>query len=147
MYELWKEKIQLENPSGSSIAKDEVRWAFQNMKLNKAGGPDEVVTEMLKALGGTGINILYNLVNKIYDFEELPDDMLKSIFIALPKKLHTLNCDQHRRISLTSHTLRLLLKIILERCRSTIRPEIAQCQYEFMPNQKYKKRHLHIKDA
>ena len=72
-----KEITQLENPSGPSIAKDEVRWALQNMKLS----PDEVVTEMLKALGETGINILHNLVNKIYDSGELPDDMLKSIFI------------------------------------------------------------------
>ena len=32
------------------------------------------------------------------------------------------------------HTLKLLLKIVLERCRSKIRPEIAQCQYGFMPD-------------
>ena len=33
-----------------------------------------------------------------------------------------------------SHTLKLLLKIVLERCRSKFRPEIAQCQYGFMPD-------------
>ena len=89
---------------------------------------------MLKALGDTGVNILHSLVNKIYDSGEIPNDMLKSVFIALPKKPNTLDCDQHRTISLMSHTLKLLLKIVLERCRSKIRPEIAQCQYGFMPD-------------
>ncbi|XP_042868436.1 uncharacterized protein LOC122250840 [Penaeus japonicus] len=129
-----KEINQLENLSGPAITKDKVRWALQNMKPNKATGPDEVVTEMLKALGETGINLLHNLANKIYNSGEIPDDMLKSIFIALPKKPHTLDCDQHRTISLMTHTLKLLLKIILERCRSKFRPEIAQCQYGFMPD-------------
>ena len=89
---------------------------------------------MLKALGDTCVNILYTMVNKIYDSGEIPIDMLKFVFIALPKKPNTLDCDQHRTISLMSHTLKLLLKIVLERCRSKIRPEIAQCQYGFMPD-------------
>ena len=45
-----------------------------------------MVTEMLKALGDTGVNILHSLVNKIYDSGEIPNDMLKSVFIALPIK-------------------------------------------------------------
>ena len=48
---------------------------------------------MLKALGDTGVNILHSLVNKIYDSGEIPNDMLKSVFIALPNKPNTLDCD------------------------------------------------------
>ena len=120
--------------SGPPITKDKIRWALHKSKTNKAAGPDEVVTEMLKALGDTDVNILHSLVNKIYDSGEIPNDMLKSVFIALPKKPNTLDCDQHRTISLMSHTLKLLLKIVPERCRSKIRPEIGQCQYGFMPD-------------
>ena len=113
---------------------DVARRALHKSKTSKAAGPDEVVTEMLKALGDTGVNIVHSLVNKIYDSGEIPNEMLKSVFIALPKKPNTLDCDQHRTISLMSHILKLLLKIVLERCRSKIRPEIAQCQYGFMPD-------------
>ena len=120
--------------SGPPITKDEIRWALHKSKTSKAAGPDEVVTEMLNALGDTGVNILHSLVNKIYDSGEIPNDMLKFVFIALPKKPNTLDCDQHGTISLMSHTLKLLLKIVTERCRSKIRPEIAQCQYGFMPD-------------
>ena len=75
--------------SGPPITKDEIRWALH--KSNKAAGPNEVVTEMLKALGDTGVNILHSLVNKIYDSGEIPNAMLKSVFIALPKKPNTLD--------------------------------------------------------
>ena len=126
-----EEVTSLNALSGPPITKDEIRWALHKSKTNKAAGPDEVVTEMLKALGDTGVNILHSLVNTIYDSGEIPNDMLKSVFIALPKKPNTLDCDQHRTISLMSHTLKLLLKIVLERCRSQIRPEIAQCQFGF----------------
>ena len=95
-----EEFISLNALSGPPITKDEIRWALHKSKTNKAAGPDEVVTEMLKALGDTGVNILHSLVNKIYDSGEIPNDMLKSVSIALPNKPNTLDCDQHRTISL-----------------------------------------------
>ena len=98
---------------------------------------------MLKALGDTGVNILHSLVNKIYDSGEIPNDMLKSVFIALPNKPNTLDCDQHRTISLTSHTLKLLLKIVLERCRSKIRPVSVRLH----ARQRDEKCHFHSADA
>ena len=48
------------------------------VKDKQAAGPDEVVTEMLKALGDTGVNILHSLVNKIYDSGEIPNDIKNS---------------------------------------------------------------------
>ena len=120
--------------SGPPILKDEVRWGLKNMKTRKAPGPDEVVTEMITALDEAGIDLVHRLVSKIYDTGDIPEDMVKSVFVTLPKKPNTLDCDQHRTISLMSHTLKLLLKIILERFRSKIRPEMRQQQYGFMPD-------------
>jgi len=124
----------LTEPSGPRITKDEVEWALGKMKDDKAAGPDEVVAEMLKALGETGVDLLHDLICKIYETGDIPQNMLNSIFIALPKKRNAMECENHRTISLMSHTLKLLLRIILERCRSKIRPEIAPYQYGFMPD-------------
>jgi len=60
--------------------------------------------------------------------------MLKSVFIAIPKKSNTLDCENHRTISLMAHTLKLFLKIILRRIRRKIIPQIPTDQYGFMPD-------------
>ncbi|CAF5174075.1 unnamed protein product, partial [Rotaria magnacalcarata] len=66
--------------------KDEVRQAIKSMKTNKATGPDGISTEMIQCLVELGVDIMTKLINKIYDTGELPEDLTKSIFIALPKK-------------------------------------------------------------
>ena len=58
--------------------------------------------------------------------------MLLSIFIALPKTPGTLDCSNHRTISLMSHILKLLLKIIFRKVRRQLLPEIPVNQYGFM---------------
>ena len=73
-------------------------------------------------------------LNEIYDTGDIREDILKSVFITFSKKPNKLECYQHRTISLMSHILKLMLKIILERCRSKICREVPQQQYGFMPD-------------
>ncbi|CAF4923470.1 unnamed protein product, partial [Rotaria magnacalcarata] len=56
------------------------------MKTNKATGSDGISIEMIQCLDERGVDIMTKLINKIYDTGELPEDLTKSIFIALPKK-------------------------------------------------------------
>ena len=77
---------------------------------------------------------LWKLFNKIFETGQIPTEMLKSIFIAILKKSNALDCENHRTISLMSHTLKLLLKIILQRIRRKLLPRIPVYQYGFMPD-------------
>src|SRR5438132_4730898 len=63
-----------------------------------------------------------------------PEDLLKSIFIALPKKPGATECELHRTISLMSVVLKLILpvRILLQPMRNKIRPEISKSQCGFM---------------
>ena len=70
--------------------------------------------------------------NNIYDTGNIPDDMLTSTFITLPKKHGTSDCENYRTISLMSHTLKILLKILMARLRNQIRPEISEVQFGFV---------------
>ena len=72
-----------------------------------------------------------DIINKIYDTGEIPEDLCRSIFIALTKKLGAVECELHRTISLMSHITKLILRIIVERVCSRIRPEfgIEQCGF------------------
>ena len=75
------------NIEGPPIMKDEVRQAIKSMKLNKATGPDGISIEMIQCLDELGVDVMTKLINRIYDTGEIPEDLTKSIFIALPKKI------------------------------------------------------------
>ena len=120
--------------SGPDILKTEIKLAIKQSKVNKATGPDDISTEMLQALEDIGLNTIYELFNKIYDTGDIPSDMIKSIFIALPKKPGANECENHRTISLMSHLIKILLRVIMNRIRNKIHFEIAEEQYGFMPD-------------
>ena len=56
----------------------------------------------------------------------------ESIFVKLPKKPKVTMCTEYRILSLTSHVLTLILRIILLRKREKIEQEITILQSGFM---------------
>ena len=73
-------ELDLEGPV---ILESEVSHAIHKTKRGKAGGPDNIVVEMLEALEEFGTEELTKILNRIYDTGHLPEDLTKSIFIAL----------------------------------------------------------------
>ena len=117
---------------GPPIMKDEVRKAVKLMKKGKTAGPDKITVEIIESLDEFGIDMLTDFLNAIYDSGEIPSDLSKSIFIALPKKPGATECESHRTISLMSHITKILLKILMASMRNKITPEIAEEQYGFV---------------
>lgn len=77
------------------------------MKQGKSSGPDEIPTEMLSALEGLRNDLLWNLIDKIYEMEIFLNDILKSLSITLPSIPGTLDCSNQPTISLISHILKI----------------------------------------
>ena len=129
------ERPLIENANeGPSILKEEVESALKKMKNNKAAGPDEIRVELIKSLEEFGINKLTEILNEMYESGNLPDDLLKSVFITLPKKPGAVECEAYRTISLMSHVIKILLRILMTRLRSKLRPEISKAQCGFIPD-------------
>ena len=101
--------------TGPPILKDEVWWAMKIAKKNKAMGPDGIPIEALKALEMMGIDLVHHLIDRNYETDVVPDEMLKSVFVTLPKKPGAPECENFRTISLMSHALKLLLRIMVQR--------------------------------
>ncbi|GFN88374.1 2-aminoadipate transaminase [Plakobranchus ocellatus] len=116
------------NFAGPPIMKEEVETAIKKMKHGK----DNISVELIEALEDFGIGKVTHLLNEIYDSGEIPTDLSKSIFIALPKKPGATECELHRTISLMSQITKILLKIIMLRIRNKIKPEIAEEQCGFV---------------
>ena len=126
-------KIEIrKNMDGPPILRSEVEHAINRMKRGKATGADQIAIEMIIALKEFGVEKLTDFTNKVYDAGTFPEELSKSIFIALPKKTGATECELHRTISLMSHITKILLRVILIRARSKVRPEISEEQYGFM---------------
>ena len=99
------------NIDGPKILQSDICAAVSRMKGNKARGPDGIIIEMIKVLDDCGIEKLTIMANEIYDTGKIPQDLSKSIFIALPKKPGTIECELHRTISLMSHMYNMYVYI------------------------------------
>ena len=100
---------------------------MKRLRKGKSAGPDRIAIEILLALGEYGIEIL-----KMYVNGKIPRDLLKSVFIALPKKQGAIDCETHRTVSLMSHVTKILLRVIMMRARNRIIPEISDLQRGFV---------------
>lgn len=114
-----------------SITKEEIKKAIHNSKNNKAPGPDEIPSEILKLLDERGITTLHKIFNIIYETGHYPEQWLCSTFIPLPKKTNARRCEDHRLISLMSHTLKVFLKIIHQRIYRKCERDISDSQFGF----------------
>jgi hypothetical protein len=125
-YQDEREEIDLEdNQESPCILTKEVEEAIKSMKNGKTPGPDGVTKEEMEVLGDFGIGIITNLLNDIYNTGHIPDDLLKAVFIALPKKSGA-ECEDFRTISIMNHATKILLHIIMKRIRNKIKHEVSE---------------------
>ena len=102
--------------------------------MGKAKGEDGVTNEMIKSLGPIGKTKLLMVLNETYETGELPSGMLRSVFIMLPKYTKAIKWKDFRTISMISHGIKLLLKIVLRRLDGKLEAEIAKSQFGFQKN-------------
>ena len=121
------------NNEGPVILKEEVKKAMKSLKAGKAVGSDGIDIEMLDAIEEFALDELTSLFNSIYETGNIISSMCESIFVALPKVEGTLECKKHRTISIMSQMTKMLLRVILNRVRSKIRPAISEEQFGFVP--------------
>ena len=56
--------------------------------------------------------------SEIYESGNIPADLSRSIFIALLKKAAAAVCELHRTISIMSHAVQILSKVLMRRTRN-----------------------------
>ena len=90
------------------------------MKNGKVAGPGGIPAEALKADVNTSIEMLYSLVEEIWEKEEIPAERKEGYIIKIPKKGDMRLCDNHRGITLLSVPGKILNRIILERMKGKV---------------------------
>lgn len=113
------------------IIMEELEHAIRTAKNGKAVGSDLIPVEILKKLSISSKKILLKVLNGIYKAGQIPEDFTISTVIPLPKKTNAKECSDHRTISIMSHTLKLLLKIINRRIENKIENMLGNTQFGF----------------
>ncbi|XP_064099435.1 uncharacterized protein LOC135210473 [Macrobrachium nipponense] len=107
------------------VSREEAKKALDKMKKGKAVGPDGIPTEVWKCLGEEGIDILWDLMTKIYRQERMPDMWRNSLMVPNYKgKGDVQECGNYRRIKLMSHTM----KIYERNIEGILRMETTICE-------------------
>ena len=91
-----------------------------------------MAVEMVQALEEWGCYILVQLANNIYGTRHISTPMQVSTFKTIPKKPGALECSKHRTVSDMNQLGEIDLRIILNRIRNKIRPEMPEVQYGFV---------------
>ena len=110
----------------------EVEEAIKVMKAGKAGGPSEVVGEMLKAAGKKGIKRLTELCNQVVREGAIPREWELSTLIPIFKgKDDLLEYGSYRAVKLLEHGMKVLEGVLEKRLRWKVK--IDDMQFGFVP--------------
>ena len=109
----------------------EVKWALGSFTTNKASGGDGIPAELFQILKDDAVKVLHTICQQIWKTQQWPQDWKRSVFITLPKKGNAKECSNYRTIAITSHTSKVMLKILQVRLQQYVNCELPDVQAVF----------------
>ena len=101
-----------------AINRKEVEVALKGMKHGKAMGPDAIPGEVWKSLGEYGVDMLLDLLQKIFEQEKMPEEWRDSVIVPIFKEKGDIHdCGNYRGIKMISHTMKILERTSDQRLR------------------------------
>ena len=97
------------------ILECEVKWALGSIIMNKASGGDGIPVELFQILKDDAVKVLCSICQQIWKTQQWPQDRKRSVFIPIPKKSNAKEYSNYCTIALTSHSSKVMLKILQDR--------------------------------
>ena len=97
------------------ILECEVEGALRSITTNKASGGDGIPVELFQILKDDAVKVLHSICQQIWKTQQWPQDWKRSVFIPIPKKGNAKECSNYCTLALTSHTNKVMLKIVQAR--------------------------------
>lgn len=114
--------------------REEICKAIKQLKHGKAAGPDNIPAEALKTDIETSVDILHPLFRKIWEEEQVPTEWKEGYLVKLPKKGDLSSCSNYRGITLLSIPGKVLNRVILNRIKDAVDPQLRDQQAGFRKN-------------
>jgi len=100
--------------------KIEIQLAFSQLKNGKAAGLGNIYLEVLKVDPEITAEMLYPLLEKIWQEEKIAEGWEEGLLIKILKKGDLSNCNNWRGITLLSILSKILTRIIVNRIQNTV---------------------------
>ena len=94
------------------ILECEVKWALESITTNNASGGDGITLELFQILKDDAVKVLQWICQQIWKTQQWPQDWKRSVFSPIPKKSSAKECSNYHTVVLTSHTSKIMLKIL-----------------------------------
>ena len=85
------------------ILEYEVKYALENITMNKASGGAGIPVELFQILEDDSVKVLHSICQHIWKTQQWPQDWKRSVFIPIPKKGNAKECSNYHTIALISH--------------------------------------------
>ena len=108
-----------------------VKWALENITMNKASGADGIPVELFQILKDDAVQVLPSICQQIWKTQQWPQDWKRSFFIPIPKKGNGKECSNYHTIVLISHASKVMLKILQARLQQYVNCELPDVQAGF----------------
>ena len=99
--------------------------------MNKASGSDGIPVQLFQILNDDAVKVLHSICQQIWKTRQWPQDWKRSVFIPTPKKGNAKECSNYHTIALTSHTSKVMLKILQARLQQYVNCELPDAQAGF----------------
>ena len=119
------------NINTDPITVEEIKVALTKIKSGKAPGPDNIPPEALKADPDTTAKVMIDLLQSIWETEDIPEEWKKGLIVKLPKKGDLSDVQNWRGIQLLSLPSKVLTRIILKRIMTAIDKSLREEQAGF----------------
>ena len=93
--------------------KAEIHTVLKEMKNGTGGGVDSRTIEILKAYLDTSVDVLYHLLHKVWEQEQIPEDWQRGLIVKLPKKGDLTECNNWRSVMLMVVAAKVLGRTII----------------------------------
>lgn len=124
------EHIQLLRPPSDS----EILCSLNNLKYNKAAGPDRVHSELWKCGGTTTFNIIKKQILDTWESEKVDPLWVESQILPLFKKGDKSDVKNYRPISILNTSGSVLTDLITRRLKAYTENRLSESQYGFRKN-------------
>ena len=109
----------------------EVKWALESITMNKASRRDGIPVELFPILKDDAVKVLHSICQQIWKTQQWPQAWKRSLFIPIPKKGNAKERSNYRTIALTSHTSKVMHKILQARLQQYMNRELTVVQIGF----------------